>query len=136
MDAQGLGVTGTWEETLLSNLLILSNAFSRGVTEVVGWCLDHSAELITLIGLILLLCGIVMGVRYIWKRWLKQGITWTYNRAMYKPWMYLTRPARRLHQRYSERNLRKKMAKWKKGHLADVLLNVLYEEAEAGRISK
>ena len=28
------------------------------------------------------------------------------------------------------------MAKWKKGHLADVLLNVLYEEAEAGRISK
>ena len=120
----------------MTNLLILSNAISRGVSQTVSWLIDYMVEIAWFIVLILLLCGIAMGIRYLWRRWIKNGINWTHNKLIYKPWMYLTRPVRRLHRRYSERIQGKKMAKWKRGHLADVFLNVLYEEAEAGRISK
>jgi len=115
-------VNGTWE----------SNA--------VDWIYLYQPEITLLTGLILLLCGMTMGVRYLWRYYFSQQLKdmgyWVYKTLLRNPWQWLSRPFRRLHRRWSEKNLRAKMAKFEERIIADKILDVLYDEVEAGRISK
>jgi hypothetical protein len=101
---------------------------------------DWVGNTILFVGLTLLLCGIAMGVRYIWRRLHTQRVKdtyyWVYKTLLRNPWQMLSRPFRRLHRRWSEKNLRAKMAKFEERIIADKILDVLYDEVEAGRISK
>jgi hypothetical protein len=110
-------VSGTWE------------------TNAMSWLSQYQSEVILFIGLTLLLCGMAMGARYLWLRY-KDARYWLYKRLFRNPWQWLSRPIRRLHRRWSERNLRAKMAKFEERIIADKILDVLYDEVEAGRISK
>src|SRR6266849_4316478 len=115
-------VNGTWE----------SNA--------VDWIYLYQPEITLLTGLILLLCGMTMGVRYLWRYYFSKQLKdmgyWVYKTLLRNPWQWLSRPFRRLHRRWSEKNLRAKMAKFEERTIADKILDVLYDEVEAGRISK
>ena len=126
---------GALDDQPKSALMLLSQWLSRSVAEVVNFMMDYSYEIGTFIGLVLLLCGTAMGIRYIWQRWIRWPARGLYNRLIRNPISWLLKPARRLHRRYSERGQRAQMAKWKKGHLADVFFNALLIELTEHRIS-
>lgn len=125
-------ITGTWETSTITGFLAL-----------VSWVREYQSELLTFIGLTLLLCGMAMGIRYIWQRYFRQRLLpvkdagyWLYKKLLRNPWQQFSRPIRKFHRRWSERNQRAKMAKFEERIIADKILDVLYEEVEAGRISK
>lgn len=104
-------------------------------SQVALWAFDHSGVVFG-VATGLLLCGTAMGARYIYRRIPEKGIRKVYNRVVRNPWSKLARPFRRFHRKWSERNQRIKMAKWKKGHLTDAFLNAIDNEYLEGRLSR
>src|SRR5258708_1487080 len=104
----------------------------------------NSDAIIILTGLTLLLYGTAMGIQYMWRRLVfssRKTVTKIKNSPLWFnyiriPMQWLTYPVRRFHRRYTDRVLRTKMAKWEERVIADKILDVLYAEVEAGRISK
>jgi hypothetical protein len=75
------------------------------------------------IGFIGILMLSLCGVGYIWR----EQLGWLMQR--------LLQPVQRLHSKWSRQNQRGMMAKWRKGHLANVFYETIHAEIEAGRIS-
>lgn len=133
MDAS---TTGTWENGVMASLLTVSGVILHGIVATADGVIRYQSELLLFAGLVLLLCGIAMGLRYIWLHHFKDEGYWLYKKLLRNPWQMVTRPFRRMHRRWSEQNLRVKMAKFEERIIADKILDVLYDEVEAGRISK
>lgn len=100
----------------------------RWFTEYPGW--------VFMLAVALILCGMGLGIRYIYRRMPEKLFRKIYNRVVRNPWSRFTAPFRRMHRRWSEQHQGKKMAKWKKGHLADVVQEAFFTAHEKGIISR
>ena len=96
---------------------------------------DWAVPVIALSIVFLSLCGITMGVRYIWRMLFHKRFIYLWHRLVRNPLSWLLQPLRRAHSRWSNRNQREKMAKWRKGHLANAFYETIHREIEAGRLS-
>jgi len=99
------------------------------------WAYDNP-DVILLVGTGLVLCGIALAIRHIWRRWLKGGTTKVYHKVLRNPVRWLLRPFNRLHRRWSEQNLGIKMAKWKKELIANIFYEGLTQACDEHLISK
>ncbi len=99
------------------------------------WAYDNP-DIILFIGIGLVLCGIALAIRHIWRRWLKIGTTKVYYKVLRNPVRWFLRPINRLHRQWSEQSLGIKMAKWRKGHLSNAFYETIHREIEEGRMSK
>lgn len=100
-----------------------------------NWAFDN-ASIVFAIAVILLLCGIVMGIRYIYQRLPSGWVRKTYNIWWRNPMSKVTGPIRRFHRRWSEQGRAKKMAKWREGHLADIVQHAINEAEGFSRQEK
>jgi hypothetical protein len=120
---------------LLGVLAFLGVLLIGAVDGIRLWAYDNP-DIIYGIGVAAIACGIVAFlVRALWRRWLRDiGRLW-YWKFLQRPYHRVTAPVRRLHRRWSERNMEKKMAKWKAGTLADIVGDALLEANLSGIIS-
>ncbi len=102
---------------------------------VTRWIVNYF-ELLIILVLLVSLCGIAMGVRYIWLGWFRDPLIKLYNRIIRNPITRLMGPLRARLSRRAANTLREKMAKWRKGHLANAFYETIHREIEAGRLSK
>ena len=113
--------TGTWQYDAMTAASV--------------WASDNP-DIILFIGIGLVLCGMALAIRYLWRRWLRIGTTKVYYKVLKNPVRWLLRPINRYHRRCSDRNLGIKMAKWRKGHLANAFYEAIHMEIEEGRLSR
>lgn len=123
-----LGHTGTWEEGVI-NFTTRNSQIVDGVV------------------MLIILCGAVLGIRYLWRKYLRQelidlwnvvstSVTNLWYTYVKNPISWLIQPIRRVHSKWSAGKLRDTMAKWRKGHLANAFYETIHREIEAGRLSK
>lgn len=138
LNAEELGLerTGTWEESLVTQLTPAAHTVSRWMGSAVNWVMDNQSVVLLFIGWTLLLCGIALGVRYCWRRWLKKPVRKAWNKLVRNPIHWLLRPIYRAHGRWSRKNLRAKMAKWKEEVVASILYDGLTKACDDGIINK
>ncbi len=99
------------------------------------WAYENP-EIIYGLGVAAIACGVVaLVLRAMWRNWLRDLIRPWYWRLIQRPMHRVLGPVRRLHRRWSERNMEKRMAKWKAGMLADIIGDALLEANIAGVIS-
>lgn len=138
-----LAVTVSWED-YTSVTVMLGNQLFQLIVAAVNWVIAYKAEVITFIGLTLTLCGMALGIRYLWQRHIQKVferfVSWptrkVYNKVVRNPVSWALRPFRRLHRRWSEKNLRATMAKWKKEIVAEIFYDSLSKACEEHLISK
>lgn len=99
------------------------------------WAIDYPGIVLSFASA-LLLCGMALGIRHIYRRMPEKTGRKLYNRVIRNPWSKVTGPFRRLHHRWSMQNQGKQMAKWKKGHLADVVQEAFWAAHKKGIISR
>lgn len=102
---------------------------------VSSWAMDNPVVVFGF-ATTLLLCGMALGVRHVYRRLPENWMRKLYNRVIRNPWSHFTAPFKRVHRRWSEKNKGKTMAKWKKGHLADVVQEAFFTAHEKGIISR
>lgn len=83
----------------------------------------------------LLLCGTAMGLRIVWRK-PNNKLRYAYNRVIRNPASRFFGPVRRLHARWSRRNQRAKMAKWRDSRIADEFEDALFRLCEEKIISR
>jgi len=99
------------------------------------WAFENS-EIVYGFGAAIIACGLVaLMLRAVWQRWLRDKVKPLYWKLIQRPMHRVLAPVRRLHRRWSVRNMEKKMAKWKQGALADIVGDALLEANVIGIIS-
>ncbi len=99
------------------------------------WAYENS-EIVYGLGGAIIACGVIaLLLRGLWRRWLRDKVRPLYWKFVQRPFHRVTGPVRRLHRRWSERNMEKRMAKWKAGALADIVGDALLEANVIGVIS-
>lgn len=120
---------------VLGVLYIIGHYLSILYEAIRLWAYENT-EFIYGLGTAIIACGLVaLMLRAVWRRWLRDKIRPVYWKFVQRPYHRVTGPVRRLHRRWSARNLEKKMAKWKQGALADIVGDALLEANIVGIIS-
>lgn len=120
---------------VLGVLYIIGSLISQIINLIRQWAYDNP-DIVYGIGGAIVACGVVaLILRGLWRRWLRDLIRPLYWRLIQRPYHRVTGPIRRLHRRWSERNMEKKMGKWKAGALADIVGDALLEANVVGVIS-
>ena len=121
------GQTGNWEERLI-DYTVFNTRFAAGA--VMLFCV----------------CGALISISYLWRKHLKDMMSQLqiqFNAAAIHLWYstvrnpvsWLVQPVRRAHARWSAKNLRETMAKWRKGHLANAFYETIHQQIQAGMMS-
>lgn len=121
------GQTGSWEEKAL-DFAIYNTQFVAGVA--------------------MLLCagGAWISIRYLWRKHLRDMVNQLqirfnatalhlWHTTVRNPVSWLIQPVRQAHARWSAKNLRETMAKWRKGHLANAFYETIHQQIQAGIMS-
>lgn len=120
---------------VLGVLYIIGHYMSITYEAIRLWAYENS-EIVYGIGGAIVACGVIaLLMRAIWRRWLRNIVRPLYWKLIQRPMHRVLAPVRRLHRRWSARNLEKKMAKWKQGALADIVGDALLEANVTGVIS-
>lgn len=123
---------GTWQYDLGHAVTQFSTVTAHAVQ---NYAFDNPGVIFgTSIGL--LLCGTAMGLRIIWRR-PENKLRGVFNRYIRNPVSRkLLGPVRRFHRRWSARNQRAKMAKWRDSRIADEFEDALFKLCEEKVISR
>lgn len=120
---------------VLGVLYIIGHYMSITYEAIRLWAYENS-EIVYGVGGAIVACGVIaLLMRAIWRRWLRNIVRPLYWKLIQRPMHRVLAPVRRLHRRWSARNLEKKMAKWKQGALADIVGDALLEANVTGVIS-
>lgn len=120
---------------VLGVLYIIGHYMSIIYEAIRLWAYENS-EIVYGVGGAIVACGVIaLLMRAIWRRWLRNIVRPLYWKLIQRPMHRVLAPVRRLHRRWSARNLEKKMAKWKQGALADIVGDALLEANVTGVIS-
>lgn len=120
---------------VLGILYIIGSFISYAIEIIRRWAYDNP-DIVYGIGSAAIACGVVaLLLRAIWRRWLRDIAKPLYWKLIQRPMHRVLAPVRRLHRRWSERNMEKRMAKWKAGALADIVGDALLEANVSGVIS-
>jgi hypothetical protein len=101
------------------------------VVSIMNWLIDYS-DVITLAIVLLLLCGMVVGIEHIWSRWLHDPVLQLWYKFVKNPASWLLQPFQRAHARWSNKYQREMMAKWRKGHYANAFYNTIHQMIDDG----
>lgn len=120
---------------VLGILYITGSFISLTINAIRQWAYDNP-DIVYGVGGAAVACGVAaLVMRAIWRRWLRDIVKPLYWKLIQRPMHRVLAPIRRLHRRWSERNMEKRMAKWKAGALADIVGDALLEANVIGVIS-
>lgn len=104
---------------------------SNGWVTISNWSVDHQG-LIVGTGATLVVCGAALGIRSIYRRWLKYHLLGLWYKGVRNPLnRYLVHPLRR----WKNRREGIQMAKWRKSYVADLIYGHILDDLHAEKIN-